>query len=334
MVTSPASLARGLGDVDADDRGDDADRRDDQREDQTLGAERGAAQDQRGDQRHGVGLEEVGGHAGAVTDVVTDVVGDGGGVAGVVLGDALLDLADQVGADVGGLGEDAAADPHEHGEHGRTETEALQHLWRAAGVGQDDDGGTEQAEAGGGQADRAAGAEGDLHGLLPATVTIGGGGDPDVGPGGQPHAEVADGRREGRTEQERDRAADPLAGGLRRQREEQHEDDRDEDAEGAELPAEVGGGALLDGLGDLLHLRGALARGQHTGAQHEGNDQRDDGDDRDPDEDCLITTGNFEIRGDLGRHRAPDPCMMHILWTGQLVADRRWSNASPAGGPT
>ena len=45
-----------------------------------------------------VGLEQVGGHAGAVADVVAHVVGDGGGVAGVVLGDARLDLADQVGA--------------------------------------------------------------------------------------------------------------------------------------------------------------------------------------------------------------------------------------------
>ena len=100
---------------------------DDQREHQALGAERGLAEDQRGDQRDGVGLEQVGGHAGAVADVVADVVGDGRGVARVVLGDALLDLADQVGADVGGLGEDAAADTHEHGEQGGAEAEALEH---------------------------------------------------------------------------------------------------------------------------------------------------------------------------------------------------------------
>ena len=90
-------------------------------------AEGGRAQDQRGDQRHGVGLEEVGGHAGAVADVVADVVGDGRGVARVVLGDVLLDLADQVRADVGGLGEDAAADPHEHREQRGAEAEALEH---------------------------------------------------------------------------------------------------------------------------------------------------------------------------------------------------------------
>ena len=36
-----------------------------------------------------------------------------GRVAGIVLGDSGLDLADQVGADVGGLGEDAAAETRE-----------------------------------------------------------------------------------------------------------------------------------------------------------------------------------------------------------------------------
>src|SRR3546814_18015285 len=41
--------------------------------------------------------------------VVAHVVSDRRGVAGVVLGDAGFDLADEVGADVGGLGVDAAA---------------------------------------------------------------------------------------------------------------------------------------------------------------------------------------------------------------------------------
>jgi hypothetical protein len=44
---------------------------------------------------------------------VSTIVGDHRGVAGIVLGNAGLDLADQVGADVGGLGEDAAAKTRE-----------------------------------------------------------------------------------------------------------------------------------------------------------------------------------------------------------------------------
>ena len=165
--------------------------------DQALVAEGGAAQDQRGDQRDRVGLEQVRGHAGAVTDVVTDVVGDGRGVAGIVLGDALLDLADQVGADVGGLGEDAAADPHEHGQQGGAEAETLQHRRRLADVGEHHDRGAEQAQTGGGQADRTARAEGDLHGPL-AALAVGRGGHPHVGPGGEPHAGIPDGRRRNR----------------------------------------------------------------------------------------------------------------------------------------
>ena len=58
-----------------------------------------------------------------------------------------LDLADEVGADVGGLGEDAAADPEEQGEQRATEAEADED--RRAGVLEDgdDDGGAEQAQA-------------------------------------------------------------------------------------------------------------------------------------------------------------------------------------------
>ena len=45
----------------------------------------------------------------AQSPTLSDIVGDGGRVARIVLGDAGLDLADQVGADVSSLGEDAAA---------------------------------------------------------------------------------------------------------------------------------------------------------------------------------------------------------------------------------
>ena len=62
--------------------------------------------------------EEVGRHAGDVAHVVAHVVGDGGGVARVVLGDVELSLAHQIGADVGGLGVDAAAHAAEHGDGG------------------------------------------------------------------------------------------------------------------------------------------------------------------------------------------------------------------------
>ena len=83
---------------------------------QVEGLERGVPEDQRGDDRDLIGLEQVGRHAGTVADVVPDVVGDRRGVAGIVLRDTRLDLADEVGPDVGRLGEDAAADTHEQGD--------------------------------------------------------------------------------------------------------------------------------------------------------------------------------------------------------------------------
>src|SRR5690606_11967115 len=65
-----------------------------------------------------VGLEEIGAHARHVAHVVTDVVGDDGRVAGIVLRNARLHLAHPVGADVRGLGVDAAADAGEQGDGG------------------------------------------------------------------------------------------------------------------------------------------------------------------------------------------------------------------------
>ena len=111
-------------DEDADDGGEDADAHDDEREgDPESGRlvdadEAEVPEDEAGHQDHAVGLEQVGRHPGAVADVVADVVSDRGGVAGVVFGDARFHLAHQVAADVGRLGENAAADTHEQGEEG------------------------------------------------------------------------------------------------------------------------------------------------------------------------------------------------------------------------
>ena len=92
------------------------------------------AEQHRRDDGHRVGLEQVGRHAGAVADVVADVVGDHRRVARVVLGDAGFDLADQVGADVGALGEDAAAESREDRDQRAAEGEADQRVQRVVVV--------------------------------------------------------------------------------------------------------------------------------------------------------------------------------------------------------
>ncbi len=86
-------------------------------------AEEDRGQHHGGDRRHRIGLEQVGRHAGAVADIVADIVGDGGGIARIVLRNAGLDLADQVAADVGALGEDAAAEPGEDRDQRSAEAE-------------------------------------------------------------------------------------------------------------------------------------------------------------------------------------------------------------------
>ena len=78
-----------------------------------LAVEEDRGEHHRRDDRDRIGLEEVGRHAGAVADIVADIVRDRGGVARIVLRDAGFDLADQVAADVGALGEDAAAETRE-----------------------------------------------------------------------------------------------------------------------------------------------------------------------------------------------------------------------------
>ena len=70
----------------------------------------------RGNHRTDIALEEVGTHTGDVTNVVTNVVGDGRRVAGIIFRDPRLNLADQVGADVGRLGVDASANTREQGD--------------------------------------------------------------------------------------------------------------------------------------------------------------------------------------------------------------------------
>ena len=79
-----------------------------------------------GDDGHHIGLEQVGRHAGAVADIVADIVGDGRGVARIVLRNAGFDLADHVAADIGTLGEDAAAETGEDRDQRGAEAERHQ----------------------------------------------------------------------------------------------------------------------------------------------------------------------------------------------------------------
>ena len=118
LPSSKDWLVAELDEIGPGDRGEDREAADGQRiehcaPEALLAREEDRGEHHRRDDRHGVGLEEVGRHAGAVADIVAHVVGDRRRVARVVLGNAGLDLADEVGADVRALGEDAAAKTRE-----------------------------------------------------------------------------------------------------------------------------------------------------------------------------------------------------------------------------
>ncbi len=235
-------------------------------------AEAGQTEDHRGHDRDLVTLENIGSHAGAVADVVADVVGDGGGVARVVLGDVFLDLAHEVGADVGGLGVDAAAHAHEQRQEGAAEAEAQQRLIGLFAVGDENQGTAEQAEAVGEHAGDGAGAVAELHRL--AVGAGGGGGDAQVARRGQSHANEAHAPAEERTDEERAGAAELERDQVALRREEQHEgDDDDERPDLAELGREVGVGAFAHGGGDFLHAGRTLIGGLHLFHEHERVEQ-------------------------------------------------------------
>ena len=121
---------------------------------------------------------------------------------------------------------------------------------------------------------------------------VGGVRDAQVGAGRQRHADEADQRGEPGADQEEDRAPDPDAVVVGRQQEQQQEDQDGEDREGAELPAEVGRGALLDRLGDLDHLRGALAGGQDLLGEQGREAERHERGQQDEVDDQLVAAGD------------------------------------------
>ena len=159
-----------------------------------------------------VRLEQVGRHAGAVADVVADVVGDHGRVARVVLGDAGLDLAHEVGADVGALGEDPAAQTGEDRDQAAAEPEPDQGVDRllVGLVGQDQDpveaGHAEQRQADDQHPGHRAALEGDVERARDAAARRLR--DARVGAHGDVHADVAGGGREGAADHEADRGLD------------------------------------------------------------------------------------------------------------------------------
>ena len=244
----------------------------------------GETEQHHGDRRHRVRLEQVGRHPGAVADVVADVVRDHGRVARVVLGDARLDLPDQIGADVGGLCVDAAAEPGEDRDQGAAEGEADQVVDRRVRravepVGQHGvvAGDAEKAETHDEHACHRACAERDVQRRgepLPGRLR-----GADVRAHGDVHADEAGGRGEDGSDQEADRGspAELVVEADQQEGHQRHPGDR------RVLAAEVCGRAFLDRLRDFAHPFVARGLAEQPGRQvnavrhgHAGADEPDE----------------------------------------------------------
>jgi hypothetical protein len=186
------------------------------------------------------------------------------GLRGIVLGDSGLDLADQVGADVGGLGEDAAAQAgedrnqrgtqRERGERGHDDA-VVRCISQNVGEDGEYSGNGEQCETRDEQARDRSGAEG--HGQAVLQAGPRGLGGADIGANRNVHADEARRPRQ-------DRAGDEAGGAQAAEEGIDHDGNDDaDDGDGGVLATQVGGGAFLDGAGHFDH---ALVAGR--GAEH------------------------------------------------------------------
>ena len=223
-----------------------------------------AAQQHGGDQGDGVGFEQVGRHAGAVADVVADVVGDDRRIARIVLGNAGFDLADQVRAHVGALGEYAAAQARENRDQRAAEGETdqrAQGAFRIAEQAQHGEvvaGDAEQPQAHHQHAGDGAAAERDFERGVDALMR--GLRGAHVGAHRDEHADIAGEPRENGAHRE---AAGRGPAQSQTQRDEQDDPD---DGDGGVLPIQIGLGAGLNRRGDFLHAR--IARGLRQNPAH------------------------------------------------------------------
>ena len=138
----------------AQDGGDDARSGEHQRQNHLVGVPtqersaggcRGSRQGNGRNDRTDVGLKQVGAHSGHVANVIPHIVRNHSGVPGIVFRDTGLNLTHQVGPNVGGLGENSAANPGEKRYRTGAETESGHH----ANVLEDNvkDGDSQEADA-------------------------------------------------------------------------------------------------------------------------------------------------------------------------------------------
>ena len=148
------------------------------------------------------------------------------GLRGSFFRNACLDLADKVGADIGSLGEDAAAEPREDRDQRGAEGKSNEPIYHFAAIGgmacgadqkSEEARNGEQGQPRHQQAGDRTGAEGERQSLLQPALR--GGGGADVGSNRDVHAHEACHARQDRADHESDRRNDT------EKDEDQHRDD-------------------------------------------------------------------------------------------------------------
>jgi hypothetical protein len=263
-------------------------------------SERSDTEDHGADVLGGGRFEEVSTTAGAVADVVADEVSDDARVARVVLGDARLDLADEVGPDVGCLRVDAAAQLGEQRHERCPETEADDQEGRLGDgdvgderrVEREDAPHAEERQRDDEEARNGTTPHRHLDGLDEASSSSGGG--PDVRANADEHADDPGRHRADGADEEGDRGedADRCAGELPHVGDVRCLDDGDHDADdhgaddrerrdGRVLAPDECVRALPDRAGDGLHLRRPGVARQHVAGKVQREEYGCDPGDRD-----------------------------------------------------
>jgi hypothetical protein len=253
----------------ADDRSQDAGAADCERVDHRAvqhvrAGEEDRGQHHGGDDGHRIGLEQVGGHAGAVADIVADIVGDRGRIARIIFRNAGFDLADEVAADVGALGEDTAAETGEDRDQRSAEAErheSVDHFTVVAEISHRADQrrkvnrDTEQGEAGNQHAGDSAGLEGDIE--TGGQAVRRGLRRTHIGAHRNMHAdETRDTRKHGADQEAQ-------GGDARKQPPGQHEHNDADNGDRRILAGQISLRAFANRSGNLLHARIALIGGEH-----------------------------------------------------------------------
>ena len=215
---------------------------------------------ERGTEDHGTDvfcsgrLEDVRATAGAVADVVADEVSDDGGIARVVFGDAGFDFADEVGADVSGLGVNAAAKLREERDERRSEAEADELIRDRLRVGESAEeeeqcADAEQRKRHDDEAGHGTATQRGLQRFIERCTR--GGSSADVRANRNVHAGEAGEAGADSADQERDDSFERVGRGARRQVIAAEDDDREHDREDADrlvLPRKEGFCTFTDGV--------------------------------------------------------------------------------------